>query len=281
MFIYNLKPYFLTEFKSKWRLPNLCQHLSTVQAFHRNKKSQWGSAGYILLLIPATTFGLGTWQVYRRRWKLNLIEELQKKTTAAAISLPQDLREVKDLEYQKIRVKGSFDHSQEMYITPRSCVISGGKESRTSFLSPGKSGSFVVTPFILSDRDLTILVNRGWVPKKKTFPATREEGQIKGELEIEGVIRNTEKRPPFAIKQPPNPPYWYYRDIDSMAYHVKAAPIFIDAVAETSVPGGPIGGQTRIALRNEHFSYILTWYSLSFATSFLWYRKFILGKAIL
>lgn len=29
--------------------------------------------------------------------------------------------------------------------------------------------------------------------------------------------------------------------------------------AESTVPGGPIGGQTRVTLRNEHMQYIITW----------------------
>lgn len=35
--------------------------------------------------------------------------------------------------------------------------------------------------------------------------------------------------------------------------------ILIDAVVESSITGGPIGGQTNISLRNEHMSYIITW----------------------
>lgn len=29
--------------------------------------------------------------------------------------------------------------------------------------------------------------------------------------------------------------------------------------AESTVPGGPVGGQTRVTLRNEHLQYIITW----------------------
>ncbi|MBZ3887175.1 Surfeit locus protein 1 [Sciurus carolinensis] len=32
---------------------------------------------WFLLLIPVTAFGLGTWQVQRRKWKLKLIAELR------------------------------------------------------------------------------------------------------------------------------------------------------------------------------------------------------------
>lgn len=54
-----------------------------------------------------------------------------------------------------------------------------------------------------------------------------------------------------------------------------ASPIFLDATNEFDIPGGPVGGQTRISLRNEHLSYILTWFTLSGATGYMWYLKFI------
>lgn len=60
-----------------------------------------------------------------------------------------------------------------------------------------------------------------------------------------------------------------------MASIAGTAPIFLDATDDFPVKEGPIGGQTRISLRNEHMSYILTWYSLFAATSLMWYKKFI------
>lgn len=54
-----------------------------------------------------------------------------------------------------------------------------------------------------------------------------------------------------------------------------ASPVFLDATDDFNIPGGPIGGQTRVSLRNEHLSYIFTWYCLSGATSYLWYKQFI------
>ena len=60
-----------------------------------------------------------------------------------------------------------------------------------------------------------------------------------------------------------------------MARLSDAAPLFFDADAQSSAPDGPIGGQTVISVRNDHFSYILTWYSLSIATSYMWYKRYI------
>lgn len=38
-----------------------------------------------------------------------------------------------------------------------------------------------------------------------------------------------------------------------------AEPVFLDASAESTVPGGPIGGQTRVSFKNDHMSYLITW----------------------
>lgn len=62
-----------------------------------------------------------------------------------------------------------------------------------------------------------------------------------------------------------------------MSRKTGALPVMLEATDDFDIPGGPIGGQTRVNLRNEHLSYILTWYSLSAATSYLWYKHFIQG----
>lgn len=49
-------------------------------------------------------------------------------------------------------------------------------------------------------------------------------------------------------------------------------PYYLDAVIGSSVPGGPIGGQTTVTLRNEHLSYIVTWFSLSGLSAYFWYK---------
>ncbi|PIO37835.1 hypothetical protein AB205_0103900 [Aquarana catesbeiana] len=46
-------------------------------------------------------------------------------------------------------------------------------------------------------------------------------------------------------------------------------------ITANTVPGGPIGGQTRVTLRNEHMQYIVTWYGLCAATTFMWFKKFV------
>nr|XP_038961716.1 surfeit locus protein 1 isoform X6 [Rattus norvegicus] len=123
--------------------------------------------------------------------------------------------------------------------------------------------------------EVTILVNRGFVPRKKVNPETRQQGQVLGEVDLVGIVRLTENRKPFVPENNPERSLWYYRDLDAMAKRTGTDPIFIDADFNSTTPGGPIGGQTRVTLRNEHMQYIITWYGLCAATSYLWFRKFV------
>ncbi|KAF8773765.1 Surfeit locus protein 1 like protein [Argiope bruennichi] len=218
-----------------------------------------GVSGYALLSVPITTFCLGTWQVKRRAWKLNLIEEVKTKHKAEPVELPDDLDKLSTMEYRRVHVRGTFDHTKELYIGPRQQITNKDEGGGGIISSPTQIGYLVITPFHLTDKNITILVNRGWVPKNKLDPAKRSKGQ----------------RPQFSPKNKANSRNFFFRDVPKMAQLTGAAPIFIDADESSTVPGGPVGGQTKITFRNEHLSYILTWYSLCAATSYMWYRKYL------
>lgn len=207
---------------------------------------------------------------------MQMIADLRSLTSAEPIPLPIDPLELKDLEYRRVKVRGRYDHSQEMYILPRSRV-DPEKEAREAgtLSSSGESGANVITPFYCSDLGITILVNRGFVPRKSIRPETRLKGQVNDEMEVVGVVRLTEIRKPFVPQNDVEHNRWHYRDLGAMSAVTGAEPIFIDADLASTVPGGPIGGQTRVTLRNEHMQYIMTWYGLCAATSYMWFAKFI------
>ncbi|XP_060245712.1 surfeit locus protein 1 isoform X2 [Meriones unguiculatus] len=218
---------------------------------------------WFLLLIPATAFGLGTWQVQRRKWKLKLIAELESRVMAEPIPLPADPMELKNLEYRPVKVRGHFDHAKELYMMPRTMVDPVREARDAGRMSSTESGAYVVTPFHCSDLG------------KKVNPETRQKGQVPGEVDLVGIVRLAETRKPFVPENSPEKNHWHYRDLEAMAKITGADPIFIDADFQSTIPGGPVGGQTRVTLRNEHMQYIITWYGLCAATSYLWFQKFV------
>lgn len=136
-------------------------------------------------------------------------------------------------------------------------------------------GFHVIVPFELENGQGSILVNRGWVPKDKLTPQSRQEDVPTGLTELVGVVRMSEQRQQFTPKNLVDTNRWSSRDIDALANKLGTLPIFVDADEKSTVPKGPIGGQTRVTLRNDHLSYLLTWFSLSAVTLFMWVRKFI------
>ncbi|EDW37778.1 GL15049 [Drosophila persimilis] len=191
------------------------------------EKDKITALGWFLLLIPATTFGLGCWQ--------------------------------------------------EMRMGPRSLIRPDGGETQGGLFSQRDAGNgyLIVTPFQLSDRDDIVLINRGWVSRKHVDPESRALAQDQSEVELTAVVRQGESRPQFTPDHKGVNMY-LYRDLPRMCAATGAAPVFLDAIYDPQgIRNGPIGGQTRITLRNDHMSYLVTWFSLSAATSFLWYRQIV------
>lgn len=255
-----------------------CQQVSRPVFKQPTKAQRIDPFGWFLLVIPISTFGLGVWQVQRKQWKENLIAQLKNRTSSDPIVLPESMEEIKKLEYRPVHVRGMFLHDKEIYIGPRTLLSKGESTTESRLLSDksrSSQGYLVVTPFKLEDRDKTILVNRGWVPSNQIDPKKRLTGQTEGIVDVIGHVRLNENRPNFTMKNREGSNLFFYRDLTSMCAATGADPIFLDQTDEFNTPGGPIGGQTRVTLRNEHFSYILTWFSLSAATSYMWYMKFI------
>lgn len=234
---------------------------------------------YVLLAFPAATFGLGFWQTKRLAWKNSLVQELNKKKSAKTVDLPYRLHDIETLEYQKVRVRGKFDHSKEQYIGPRSFMNDGVEGKSYGLIGNSEGvGWHVVTPFCLEGGEHhgdTILINRGWVPNKMLLPKNRFEAQVEGTLDVEGVVRKTEQRPQFADPSRQTGNKWQYRDIAALSSKLNAEPIFLDADVHSTIPGGPIGGQTRVSLRNDHLTYLITWYTLSAVSLLLWCKRFL------
>lgn len=234
---------------------------------------------WVLLAIPVCSFGLGSWQVYRLQWKVQLIDSLQAKSNSTPVEIPKDLHELEKMEYLPVKVKGRFLHDKEILIGPRALIEHDTNISRVGSLvsDPKKNqGWLVVTPFVLTDTGETILINRGWIHQNLKPREKREASLINNEVEIVGIVRLTEKRPPFMPKNNPDKGSWFYRDLEQMSEHMGSSPVWLDARGLMEPPEGwPIPNQTRVTMRNEHFSYVVTWYSLSLLTSIMWHRYFI------
>lgn len=105
-------------------------------------------------------------------------------------------------------------------------------------------------------------------------PANRPNGQVSGTVDVIGLVRRGEGRPQFMPKSTGS--NFLYRDVNRMCEITGATPVFLDAIVDSSIPqGGPIGGQTMVTLRNDHLTYLITWFSLSGISAMYWVKKMV------
>ena len=79
-------------------------------------------------------------------------------------------------------------------------------------------------------------------------------------IDLIGVVRQTEKASQnFMPKNAEDTNQWTSRDVEALASKLETLPIFIDAAHSSSVMNGPVGGQTRCSLPNDHLAYLITW----------------------
>ena len=220
------------------------------------RRPGWGTIAAIFIAL-IILLSLGTWQMVRLQWKEALLAEIDTRSTAAPIALPDvEAREKSgaDIDYVRMSATGHFEYTHEQYFFAT---------------DDGEVGYHVYTPLVLAD-GRTLFVNRGFVPEALKDPAKRQPGQVTGEVTINGLARaKLTEKPSWAV--PDNEPYkqlYFWKDLDEMAAQAavpsgKLVPFFLDADATPNPGGWPKGGVTQIDLPNNHLSYAVTWYGLA------------------
>jgi len=217
------------------------------------------AALFIFLGLALLTFlALGTWQVYRRSWKLDLIARTDARVHALAAAPPGPadwprLNEESD-EYLHVVLHGR-------YLPGRDTLVQASTELG--------AGWWVLTP--LSEPDGTIvLINRGFVPD-----AQREhcEPPADGEQTVTGLLRLSEPHGRWLRANEPGAGRWFSRDVAAIAQArglapaTTIAPYFVDTEGSgVQSTRWPAGGLTVIQFPNNHLSYLLTWYGLAALT---------------
>lgn len=200
----------------------------------------------------AILIALGTWQMERRMWKADLIATMDARLALPPIPVSDFIARNAAEDYRPVSASGTFRHDQEMYLAARSYK--------------SQLGYHVVTPLILDDGKIVVLVDRGWVPSDRQSPASRAAGQVAGPVTIAGIARAQTKPGLFTPDNRPDQNLWYWADLPAMAAHAglaQAAPLLLEAGPAENPGGLPIGGQTFINLPNNHLQYAITWYSLA------------------
>ncbi|AOB33847.1 hypothetical protein AKI39_18625 [Bordetella sp. H567] len=207
----------------------------------------------VAVLLFAGFCALGTWQVHRRAWKLDLIARVEQRVHAPAAPAPDRARWP--------AISADADEYRHVFLTGR---YEYGKEALAQATTELGSGYWVITP-LRRDDGSTVLVNRGFVPGDQR---NRIDHPDNGEVTVTGLLRMTEPGGGFLRHNDPAADRWYSRDVRAIAAArglSDTAPYFVDAAA---APGAapdawPRAGMTVIAFHNSHLVYAITWYALA------------------
>lgn len=211
---------------------------------------------------------LGTWQVQRRAWKLDLIERVEQRVHSAPVAVPQPSQwpqiNAANYEYLPVTVQGiSLDNQGVL----------------TKALTEAGAGFWLITPLQLAD-GTQILINRGFTPEKMRAQWLKEIAQATNSSEpvtVTGLMRMSENGGGFLRKNDAANQQWFSRDVAAIAQSkglTHAAPYFIDQGLPKSNPAYQAAkdtamlevlrpGMTVIQFSNSHLVYALTWYGLA------------------
>jgi surfeit locus 1 family protein len=196
---------------------------------------------------------LGTWQVQRRAWKLDLIARVDQRVHAPAVSPPPPAEwsqvSAANSEYRHVRVTGTFLNDSETLVQA---------------LTELGAGDWVLTPLRLQDGSI-VVVNRGFVPPERRDRVAHGAGAAATSATVTGLLRITEPKGWFLRRNDPARNLWYSRDVQAIAAArglSRVAPYFVDEEAGADSTA-PVGGLTVIAFRNTHLVYAITWYGLA------------------
>jgi len=229
----------------------------------------------LALLLIVLFAGLGTWQVMRLQWKLDLIARVDRRVHAAPVAPPPSARwpgiTAESDEYRRVAVDGSYLYD---LTTPVLALTEQG------------SGYWLLTPLCATDGHL-YLVNRGFIPAE-LGARTRYAPQRAGDrpcaaaadpVHITGLLRVSEKGGAFTRANDPAANRWFSRDVAAIAAARGlppgvTAPFFVDAAAGQNPPGSPDqpqGGLTVVSFHNSHLVYAFTWYALALMVAAAWW----------
>ncbi|MFJ2992598.1 SURF1 family protein [Pandoraea sp. NPDC087047] len=231
--------------------------------------------GVITLVLITVFASLGTWQLHRRAWKLDLIERVNSRVHAPPSDAPTRAQwasvNAQGDEYRHVTLTGTYQFERDTLV--QAVTDLGG-------------GYWVLTPLRTADGG-EVLINRGFVPpgwKESVPPAPA------GDVTVTGLLRMPEPVGGFLRKNVPSENLWYSRDVVAIAAarglnEADVAPYFVDADGKPGASANanaitndaeavtgkaqaqdrdyPVGGLTVVQFPNNHMSYLLTWYALA------------------
>jgi surfeit locus 1 family protein len=201
---------------------------------------------FIIVLLS-----LGTWQLFRLNWKIELINEIESSLKDE----PVNLSNISKKNYLRIKTRGSINYEYQIYL------YNLNKE--------GEPGFEVVSPLTINDENY--LLNRGWIPFNK------KDNKIINKVDesnIIGILKKQTKANMFKPKNDISSNYWFTLNREDIYKFTgkKFSPYIIYISNKNELPKPKLITSN---ISNNHKKYAITWFSLavSILLIYLYFRK--------
>ena len=194
---------------------------------------------------------LGSWQLYRLNWKLNLLLEIENSLK----NDPVEFSKVDKKNYLRIKTSGIIDFNKQIYLY--------------NLNESGKPGFEVINPVIIDNENY--LINRGWIPfDKKDKP----EVNLINESNIIGTLKLQHKASTFKPENDINKNYWFTLNREDIFKYTgkKFSDYIIYLNGDYKLPKPKV---ITANISNNHKKYAITWFSMaiSILLIYLYFRK--------
>jgi len=194
---------------------------------------------------------LGSWQLYRLNWKLNLLSEIKNSLK----NDPVEFSKVNKKNYLRIKTSGTIDFNKQIYLY--------------NLNESGKPGFEVINPVIIDNENY--LINRGWIPfDKKDKP----EVNLINESNIIGTLKLQHKASTFKPENDINKNYWFTLNREDIFKYTgkKFSDYIIYLNGDYKLPKPKV---ITANISNNHKKYAITWFSMaiSILLIYLYFRK--------
>ena len=197
---------------------------------------------------------LGTWQLYRLQWKLELISEITFGLDSTPIKYSNSIKK----NYQRVISDGTFDYKNQIYLY--------------SLNEKGKPGYDVITPFKTIGNE-EVLVNRGWITKE--FKGSLKINNSKGSTKVIGLLRKIYKSNIFKPENDLDRNIWFSINLADVKKLTGVQFNNFIIYLEDQKATMPIPKKITVDVSNNHLKYAITWYSIAISILFyyLYFRK--------
>ena len=198
---------------------------------------------------------LGTWQLYRLQWKLELISEI----TSGLNSSPKEYSNLIKKNYQRVDAQGKFNFDKQIYLY--------------SLNDNGKPGYDVVTPF-RTNKNENVLINRGWISTELKGNSSINS-KVNSEQKIVGLLREIYKPNIFKPENDLKNNVWFSINLDDLKEATGVQFNEFVIFLEDNQARLPLPKKISIDVPNNHLKYAITWYAISISIIFyyLYFRR--------